>query len=328
MKLYVIGNGFDLHHKLHTEYSDYKSFLKEKHPSVYHDSDSFSHYSIHDQLYPILQKLNTTFAYDCSRFSKREFEEYYGIEECSIWTDVESSLDIDYFETMEEFVSDHYPDMSSDSDSRWHNMGFAADDSTSFIDDFINSCFIEWLKSIDIDNVKPDLSLDLDSKFISFNYTLVLENIYMIPNERVFHIHGSLNNADEHGNYDIQFGSPDIDVEYANKKLIEKYGSDEYFEVTLSFAMNPIMSFLEKALKDIKLNYAPLEEFVSDVDADEIHVLGHSFMGVDLPYYEDILIPKYRDSKWIFKCYSRVDFINICYFVNEYHIKNYIIEKW
>lgn len=32
MKLFIIGNGFDLHHSLPTRYTDFMRFMKERHP--------------------------------------------------------------------------------------------------------------------------------------------------------------------------------------------------------------------------------------------------------------------------------------------------------
>lgn len=41
MKLYIIGNGFDLHHGLPTSYGDYKRFLSKKYAGTVQDYEDF-----------------------------------------------------------------------------------------------------------------------------------------------------------------------------------------------------------------------------------------------------------------------------------------------
>ena len=50
----------------------------------------------------------------------------------------------------------------------------------------------QWLKRIDVFDVKPQFELDRDSMYLSFNYTMLLEHIYLIPENRVIHIHNCL----------------------------------------------------------------------------------------------------------------------------------------
>ena len=40
MKLFILGNGFDLHHGLQTRYSDFRDYLKEYHPDEFELIDS------------------------------------------------------------------------------------------------------------------------------------------------------------------------------------------------------------------------------------------------------------------------------------------------
>ncbi len=40
MRLFIIGNGFDLHHGLDTRYVDYRDYLKQYHPTAFQLIDS------------------------------------------------------------------------------------------------------------------------------------------------------------------------------------------------------------------------------------------------------------------------------------------------
>src|ERR1700753_1181866 len=42
--LYVIGNGFDLHHELRTSYFEFANYLKEHNISLYHNLESYISY--------------------------------------------------------------------------------------------------------------------------------------------------------------------------------------------------------------------------------------------------------------------------------------------
>ena len=50
----------------------------------------------------------------------------------------------------------------------------------------------EWIKSIKISGVPQLLDLSTESLYLSFNYTLLLENIYFIPSDHILHIHNSI----------------------------------------------------------------------------------------------------------------------------------------
>ena len=61
--------------------------------------------------------------------------------------------------------------------------------------------------------------------------------------------------------------------------------------------------------------------FLKDAFIDEIVIIGHSFMGVDEQYYRDILVPLYKDKKWIFYYYQSDELARI--FIDKYGVKEY-----
>lgn len=155
MKLYIIGNGFDLHFKLPTMVDDFKAILANKR------------------------------VYDfCSAL---DFFEGYGVD----WNEYESSLaDID----IDDFAEDHIasPDYTSDyeSDRDWGitNIEYHVD----YLNKAINESLEEMSKAANekLERVRlseKDEKLIEGGEIISFNYTSTIERLY---HRDCFHIHG------------------------------------------------------------------------------------------------------------------------------------------
>ena len=180
MKLFIIGNGFDLAHGLKTSYYDFRSYLDEENweflsslESMYGLSiggwmDHASEEIIKDVLEKVLwenfesnlSNIDETIIYDGEDIE-------LGLEGGDIG--VEDTLD-DYWEDQYEFVKR------------------------------LNDYLVDWVKQIDISNIfkKTNMISEFSNdKFITFNYTLVLEEIYYINKENVLHIHGSIDENDD-----------------------------------------------------------------------------------------------------------------------------------
>lgn len=156
--LYVIGNGFDVHHGIKSQYSDFKEWI-EKNGNTR------------------LVGLMDTF------FSK----------ECDFWADIESAFGNYSENEITDFCEPENPDdFKYDHPGQWQA---GIEDSIPYIfGDVMNDfkdAFVEWVKSIDISGTEVDLKLPSSSKFLTFNYTETLENNYYIPEKNVLHIHGN-----------------------------------------------------------------------------------------------------------------------------------------
>lgn len=154
MKLYIIGNGFDLNHGLRTSYENYKSFLYSK------------------------------------RVNIKEFEdfEYFPNHIGDDWSDIENHLELNYVELMYDTVRTYYPNLDDDSDSRWCNISIDINLKTALINKIINAFFYEWLNTIEL-KCDKHFHFDSDDCFITFNYTRTLEDVYEI---HPLHVHGIL----------------------------------------------------------------------------------------------------------------------------------------
>lgn len=157
-KLYVIGNGFDIHHRIESKYSDFKNW-------VHKNKDS----------------------------NLEELMDIFFSNERDFWNDIEKALG-EYDEmSITDFCEPVNPkDFKYDHPGQWQA---GIEDCIPYIfGDVMNNfrdAFCEWVESIDITLAKADLQLSQKSKYLSFNYTETLEKCYHIPEKNVLHIHGN-----------------------------------------------------------------------------------------------------------------------------------------
>ncbi len=329
MKLYIIGNGFDRHHNMPTSYYDYKLFLNNYHPEAIKEFESFEYIKGYDN------------------------DDIY-------WTDLEESLSLDADSLLNDFVNEYYPDVTSDTDYTWDEMRVELETITRFIYNFTGVYFITWIQSIDPTKYIVDKNLDLDSNglFITFNYTSTLESLYQIPSENILHIHGKsnddlaskiiasnsyhpaktleeaeiidpipippINNHSVHSV--IQFGSTQNDPAIIGETLQNKYTNDDFHGASISQGVNEIIKYCYASYKNLDANYSLLKDFISNNPISEIIILGHSFDGIDEPYYSDVIIPALKDKKWVFYIHDNNE--NYLSFVKKYNIKNHTCITW
>ena len=68
------------------------------------------------------------------------------------------------------------------------------------------------------------------------------------------------------------------------------------------------------------INYSIILQ-LGNSPTEKIVIIGHSFMGVDEQYYRDILVPLYKDKKWIFYYYQSDELARI--FIDKYGVKDF-----
>ncbi|OZI12573.1 hypothetical protein CEW92_05240 [Bacillaceae bacterium SAS-127] len=326
MKLIICGNGFDIHHGFQTSYKDYKEFLLKEHPHSF-----------------------------------RAFEEfqYISLTNSNRWSDLEGSLTINYEDCVSDSLAVFYPDLNNDSDSRWYDFQIDLEDQTKFIYDFTGLYLFEWLDNVDYTLAEHTLDLNLNDLYITFNYTSTLERVYEIPIDNIFHIHGSIEKversqiqnwfipyfrtiedaeiaeqfqADEF-NSDIireyiQFGSIYNDPLQIKEDLEKRYGDDDFYSVSIEPGIANLIDFCNVATKDIKRNYEYLKKYIIQNEIDQVIIMGHSIMGVDNDYYNDIIVPLLKDCFWTFYYYNNENLNDIKQFVEKFSIEKYEYIKW
>ncbi|MBD7976184.1 bacteriophage abortive infection AbiH family protein [Serpens gallinarum] len=246
--LYVIGNGFDLHHGLPTQYKHFKDFLHMVDRQVFNWVDTY-------------------------------------IPAGEDWSDLELALaDMD----TERVVTDLADFLASYSDEDWSDAGhhvfqYEVDRVATGLSRTLQSRFGEWIRSIVVPDCSPTHqllgTLESNTQYLTFNYTSTLSKLYDIPAKSILHIHGK---GDEHGSElimghawtrdertSLQNG---LDGESADHRIMEALSRlDDYFEQTF-----------KPSGQIIKLNAG----FFSNLrSVTHVTVLGHSLSAVDKAYF-------------------------------------------
>ncbi|MFC4799454.1 bacteriophage abortive infection AbiH family protein [Neobacillus sp. GCM10023253] len=278
--LFIIGNGFDLDHKLPTSYEHFHKYLRKTYPGA---KDMSPSYNISSTLMPDGEEV-----YDENEVASFLIDIISKAEGYGDWKDFEASLGkLD----LEEYLGDmaYWMDDENDDDDLWKSAYRNEDASKHFywVTIKIKDIFPKWIDSISLRGVKPKKSfknlIDRENDiFLTFNYTRVLEDIYGAEN--VIHIHGEQGGS-------IVIGH----AEHRDQEFHYRYiGSEEYLEM--------IHSALRKNSESIILEYSDFFEGLKDIDT--IFSYGFSFSDVDLPYIMEII--------------RRIQTDNVTWYLNSY----------
>lgn len=265
-KLYIIGNGFDLHHDLKTSYADFCLYVRQNDKELY------------------------------------EFLEWYvdvELDKDGLWKDFENCLS-----TFDHgaFYSDYNHTEPLSDNFKLSDMFGVEDELTERAEMMIEKmrqALYDWIDEIDYPNNGYNvLPLDPKARYLTFNYTPTLHRLYSISDEYILHIHHSVAT---HGS-DLVFGHGSIIEEVS---LLDDEGNGNYPSSSYSnaeSASNMLLAHFYKDTQDIirqNVNF-----FDNLLDIDEIIVLGHSLNDIDLPYFEYIMKIVGNDIKWIVSYYS------------------------
>ena len=298
--LCIIGNGFDRHHGLKTSYLDYFHFLEKNYPDVLGNIGSSKFFN--GAYCSVKPKKNDIF-----------------------WTELEKNLEYAYEEHFEETIFTYAPDLTAEHPDFGAIINRVGDGMSPFFR-FTGELLVKWIKSIDIGKCKrdDDLFLPLSASYLNFNYTSTLQTIYGIDDHQILHIHGSLQDVLKNDGI-LQFGNPAVSAERLQRHL--EYGYAEHACGSWGTDAIPAMIDLCKALtKNLNQNYECLKRFLQSKQFDEVVVMGHSFMGVDKPYYDDILVPYLEKCKWTFYVYDDKNKRDVSDF-RRLHPAIYVAEK-
>lgn len=250
--LYVIGNGFDLHHGLVTGFSDFKQYVMAEQPDI-----------------------------------KDKMEEYLsGLD--GKWCNLEEALAYFDIDTLIDHANDFLVGYGADdwSDSYHHDYQYEIEQAVRAVSVGLKDQFYSWLQQIEIPNSKKPfpqlLAVNSAGKFFSFNYTPTLQELYGVKPSEIVHIHGVLSDsADDvilgHG-WDLD-DRPKLnegqDPESVDTRIMEgNYLIDGYFQDTFKPT--------DKVINQHQ------EFFASLTQVSEIYVWGHSLSSVDMPYFVEI----------------------------------------
>jgi hypothetical protein len=159
-KLYIIGNGFDIHHGISSKYSDFKDYVENN------DRELFD-----------------------------TLEKYFNTDE--LWSDFEETLAFIDTDTITDDASDFLVSYGSDdwSDASHHDYQYEVQRAIDIVTIQLKEHFTNWVLQLVIPN-SSNLALDSDSNFLTFNYTDTLEVACNIDSANILYVHNKAINED------------------------------------------------------------------------------------------------------------------------------------
>ena len=274
--LYVIGNGFDLMHKVESTYYDFRDSLGKN------------------------SKIRNV------------LDEHLTPDD--IWADLETSLgqfDMELIAgdaTVDTFL-DLFDVYDGDSGAAEY---FAAIDSAThpivYISAELPRRFAAWVETLTVGtDDRPLRGLIGPGKVLCFNYTEFIEEMYGVPREDVCYIHGRRGGGKKAPRTKLILGHLPSSSAVC---LDEHYSAvcEEFRQNMINSARGMILDrffehdeFLTKDCRRIIADHADFFDGLSNVE--NIITIGHSFYDVDRDYYSKIASVA-ANARWYFGCYG------------------------
>lgn len=266
--LYVIGNGFDLHHEIRSSYTDFGKYVRQVDPSL-HDT----------------------------------FENYFLFE--GNWADLENTLaNINVDLIIDEASNFLVPYSAEDwSDAYHYDYQYEINRITESLSKGLKRRFTEWACGLEIPDSlacpTPLINLDRNATYLTFNYTNTLQKLYGIAPANILHIHNQAINIAS----DLVLGhgvSPKSIDSLNNGTDIENQ------DVRVTQANETIDGYFLKTYKPTHEVIAKHEPFFHSLTGVRwIYVLGHSLSEVDWPYFKLISESTSPSNPvWIVTCHD------------------------
>lgn len=265
-RVYIIGNGFDLHHGIQSSYSNFKTYLKNMDRNIFEAVETY------------LSPKNN-------------------------WSDLEeslASLDSDY---LTENASDFLVSYGADdwSDSGHHDYQYEIEQIVESLSSRLKSHFSDWIIQLDIPNhneVSPNiLKINPNVTYLSFNYTNTLEKIYGVQKSNTLFIHGYAKNQSD---LILGHGWNPINIPALNEEDYER------LDARVIEGNEIINRYFHKTFKQTsKIIQANAMFFNNLTTVSEIYILGHSLSHVDIEYFQAIVKHvNSNDVQWTVSYYN------------------------
>lgn len=200
-KLYIIGNGFDLAHRIESCYCKFKKYCEMKAPEYFNTMN---------YIYENNVKLWSQFENELANINKTKFKDL-----------------------IERFIKPYYIRTRKCDCSK-----LAIEDIVDYL--WPNIVFRDWVHSINISECTRLIEFGPEtSLFLNFNYTKTLEKVYGIPTDDILYIHGTFNKDNGldvnaitvgHGmsaeDVDRKFGNDDDEMTKELKNLVNHFRKD------------------------------------------------------------------------------------------------------
>ncbi|MBC3901434.1 hypothetical protein GH811_17680 [Acetobacterium malicum] len=268
MKLFIIGNGFDLGHGLKTSYYDFRKYMETEHWDFLIALEEPYNCVTGSKIECVKERLWKEFENNLAAINETEMIEWGSTIDLGL-----EGGDIDVYEPLEYYFNEMY----------------------SYIEE-LKKYLKLWVEQIVIQTARKTDKIDCGTEdlFLTFNYTLLLENVYGVDNERILHIHGSIDKEDE---FPPAIGHGDSGkIKEAKAKASEAWENSEDKERAI---YGEVAKYYESTLKDVPYYLRVHDHFFKSLnEIEEVHVVGHSFGVVDLPYFKKIMANLPETAFW------------------------------
>ncbi len=284
--LYIIGNGFDLFHKLKTKYQHFALFLQKN----------------NSELYELMVKY-----YWLTDLDPEDEENSLRDE---LWGDFENKLAEMDFEALLDDFRDYLPDYSSDEfrSRDYHTFDQEIGRMIDRLTKELYAEFKEFILDVEFEHLPSNLiNLERDSVFLNFNYTDTLEHYYGVERKKITYIHGRAKTDAEQ----TILGHGINPEEFRDKPTEPPAGlnEEEYYEWRQEMSDNHDYAYdtgRDTAIGYFKTSHKSTGEikvknkqfFTSIATVRKVIILGHSISKIDQPYFLEVIRSVHPDTKW------------------------------
>lgn len=315
-KFYVIGNGFDIHHRIKCKYSDFRRWLRQNRPEVL------------GKLTRLYGRLSgdwwRTFEESLANFKPNAYPKK--VEKMKI-IQLIHYLSEEYGEEGRDYINDFQISMQEHGGlaNPYQRAEAIAKFEMLHLKDDLCEAFGEWVKDIKIPKRvrKTKVSLDTDALFFTFNYTRTLEDTYEIEEDQIVHLHGSVDTNEfiiGHNMTVEQMQERDL----VNHAIYRNPDNDRGSDNARMAMFEVLESELKKPVDDVI--YFHRNDFNELYGMTEMEVLGLSYSPIDLPYLRHILSITGTDIKVKLGWHRPEDKEAAESFAKEMNLNNYITE--
>ena len=220
-------------------------------------------------------------------------------------------------------------------DRMWNDAQIEVEQSLDGLYSDLRSCFRNWI--LQLNSPREDKKIELireGSRFLTFNYSKTLENMYGVPSAQILHIHGCIDDNEEFvlghcvGEDELRkmiiVNDPeppsDDDPEAYEQWRMEMEDNHQLHQQLAEDAAVSGVASQQKPVKKLLHRYKDF--FDSLYDVTHIHVYGMSFSEVDAPYL-NMVAQIARDAEWEISDYQGYCEMEITSFIDLHKITNY-----
>ena len=255
-RLFIIGNGFDLHHNLPTGLNDFRKYMARHFPEDY-------------------------------RSIIRFLEKYFSDEVAREWNGLETMLSCtrDIEEMLDEAIASSETDM--DRASYWNDIQYNAGVSEKEFSALMER-LDTWIDSISVPEASPDPNIHFvpSDIFLNFNYTDTLQKLYGIKEKQILYIHGSSTKSKILGHNEPCDEFPLINANLTSEDIEHGLEEDWRIEEAKEILNRIPAIFFKDSCSIIQKNNAFFENIRS---YDEIVFMGWSLGEQDEIYMDEIM---------------------------------------